>query len=220
MFQTDTGKDRWQLGFEDAVLSSFAFLQAHGLNPVEENATFVRYESDAVFVNVYHGRGSFEIGVEIGRLDRPEKYGLGYIVSWAGKQQWEAEGFGRGTMFQVSTREGVQNLVPRVAELIKKYAPPFLSGRIDFYDELQRANDRSSVKFEREQLLNRIRKEADTAWTAKDFARLTGLLQPIIGDLTEIESKRLAYAEKHISNVEKATDHQISKRRSNSNRGT
>jgi len=91
MFQTDPGKDRWQLGFQDSVLSSFDFLSTYGLRPVEESATFVRYESSSVFVNVYHGRASFEIGVEIGRRDRPEKYGLDYIVSWAGKRAWEAE---------------------------------------------------------------------------------------------------------------------------------
>jgi hypothetical protein len=212
MFQTDPGKDRWKLGFKDAVLSSFEFLRSYGLNPLEENATFVRYESDAVFVNVYHGRGSFEIGVEVGRLDRPEKYGLGSIVSWAGKQAWEAEGFGRGTMFQVSTREGVQNIVPKVAQLMKKYGDPFLSGRPGFYDELQKANDRASVEFEREQMLTRIRKEADTAWATKDFARVAELLQPVRGDLTEIESKRLAYAEKHIGNAVHASDEEISKR--------
>ena len=59
MFRTDPGKDRWQLGFKDAVLSSFKLLRKYGLKPVEEDVTLVRYESDAVFVNVYHGRGSF-----------------------------------------------------------------------------------------------------------------------------------------------------------------
>lgn len=211
MFQTDPGKDRSQLGFEDAVRSSFIFLRAYGLNPVEENATFVRYESDAVFINVYHGRGSFEIGVEIGRLDRPEKYGLGYIVAWAGRQQWEAEGFGRGTMFQVSTSEGVQNIIPRVAQLVERYGDPFLSGHREFYDELQRVNDHASVEFERNQMLSRIRKEADTAWAAKDFPRVADLFQPIRADLTAIERKRLAYAERLIGNTAKATDEEISK---------
>ncbi|MGO4882158.1 MAG: hypothetical protein ACLP59_15195 [Bryobacteraceae bacterium] len=201
MFRTDSGKDRWQLGFKDAALSSFEFLRTYGLKSVGEDVTLVRYESDAVFVNVYHGRGSFEIGVEIGRLDRPEKYGLDYIVSWAGKQAWEAEGFGRGTMFQVSTLEGVQNIVPKVAQLVKKYGDPFLSGRPAFYDELQKANERASVAFEREQMLSRIRKEADAAWTAKDFPRVAELLQPVRSDLTEVESKRLAYAEKQIGST-------------------
>jgi hypothetical protein len=197
MFQTNPGKDRWQLGFKDAVLSSFEFLRTFGLKPISEDVTFVRYESGSVFVNVYHGRGSYEIGVEIGRLDRPEKYGLGYIVSWAGKQAWDAEGFGRGTMFQVSTCEGVQNIVPKVAELLRKYGERFLRGNQAFYDELQKANERASIAYEREQMLTRIRKEADSAWTAKDFVRVAELLQPIRPDLTEVESKRLAYAEKH-----------------------
>jgi hypothetical protein len=201
MFQTQPGENRWQLGFKDAVLSSFEFLRTYGFRVVEEDVTFVRYESAAAFVNVYHGRGSFEIGVEIGRLERPEKYGLDYIVSWAGKQAWEAEGFGRGTMFQVSTREGVQNFVPKVAQLVKRYGDDFLSGSAAFYGELQKANDRASVAYEREQMLTRIRKEADAAWAAKEFARVAELLQPIQADLTEIEGKRLAYAEKQVGST-------------------
>lgn len=213
MFRTEPGKDREQLGFKDAVLSSFGFLHTYRLKPVKEDVTFVRYESDAVFINVYHGRGSFEVGVEIGRLDRPEKYGLDYIVSWAGKQAWEAEGFGRGTMFQVSTREGVQNIVPKVAELVKRYGDPFLSGRPAFYDELHKANERASVAYEREQMLSRIRKEADAAWRAKNFARVAELLQPVRSDLTEVEGKRLAYAEKQSNASAHASDEEIAKRR-------
>jgi len=213
MFRTEPGEDRDQLGFKDAVLSSFGFLRSYGLKAIEEDVTFVRYESNAVFVNVYHGRGSFEIGVEIGRLDRPEKYGLDYIVHWAGKQAWDAEGFGRGTMFQVSTREGVHNIVPKVAELVKKYGDPFLTGRPTFYSELQKANERASVAYEREQLLTRIRKEADAAWTAKDLGRVAELLQPVRSDLTEVESKRLAYAEKHRGSAAHVSDEEIAKLR-------
>ena len=52
--------------------------------------------------------------------------------------------------------------------------------------------------FEREQMLTRIRKEADAAWTAKEFPRVAELLEPVRADLTEVESKRLAYAEKQV----------------------
>ena len=213
MFRTEAGKDREQLCFKDAVLSNFGFLHTYGLKPVKQEVTFVRYESDAMFTNVYHGRGSFEVGVEIGRLDRPEKYGLDYLVSFAGKEAWEAEGFGRGTMFQVSTREGVQNIVPKVAALVKKYGDPFLSGRPVFYDELLRANEQASVAYEREQMLSRIRKEADAAWTAKNFARVAQLLQTVRSDLSEVESKRLAYAEKHSSATSHENREEIAKRR-------
>jgi len=164
MFGTnEPSPDRWQLGFREAVLASFDFLCCYGLKTVEEQATIVRYESDVVFVNVYHGRASFEIGVEIGRKDRPEKYRLDYLVSCAGKEAWEAEGFDRSTMFQVSSREGVQKFVPKVAELVKKYGAPFLTGSAAFYDDLAGANERASITYERQQISNRIRNEGDAA---------------------------------------------------------
>lgn len=211
MLRFQPGKDRWRLGFKDAVLANFKFLSEYGLKPVNREDTFVRYESKKVFANVYHGRGSYVIGVEIGRLDRPEKYGLGYIVSWAGKQVWEAEGFGRTTIFQVSTPEGVRNVVPKVAELTKRYGSPFLSGKPDFYDELEKANERSKAAYSHAQMLLRIREEANTAWAAKDFARVAELLEPVKSDLTAVESKRLTYAEKHSQPVSPSAGSEIAK---------
>src|SRR5687767_11892121 len=107
----EPGMDRWRLGFKEAVLANFGFLQQIGFKPVTEDVTFVRYESKTVFVNVYHGRASFEIGVEVGRVGNHTFYVLEQIVLWAGKDAWRAEGFGRSVMFQVSNREGVQKFV-------------------------------------------------------------------------------------------------------------
>ena len=180
------------------MLASFEFLRPYGLKPAEENATLVRYESDTVTVNVYHGRASYEIGVEIGRRDRPERYGLGYLVSSAGNDAWEAEGFGRSTMFQVSTPEGVRKLVPKVAELVRKYGDRFLSGDPAFYAQLADANERAGMAYERQQMLKRIRKDAEAAWDAKDFARVAELYDPISDGLTEIEIRKLAYARKRV----------------------
>lgn len=199
MHKFEPGKDRWKLGFKEAVLANFEFLRSSGFKPVTEDVTLIRYESKAAFVIIYHGRGSFEIGAEIGRLDRPQKYGLDYIVSWAGKEAWEAEGFGRSTLFQVSNKEGVQNIVPKVARLVQKYGQPFLQGDAAFYDELERANERASVKFQREQIIGQIRKEAETAWAAKDFARVAELFQPLREELAEIDRKKLEYAEKRLA---------------------
>jgi hypothetical protein len=194
------GPERGVLGFKEAVLDGFRFLESYGLKVVKKDVTFVRYEarrffSNKVFVNIYHGRSSFEIGVEVGRRDRPEKYDLGYLVSWAGA--WEAEGFGRATMFQVSSREGVQRFVPKVAELLKKYGDPFLRGSPALYRELDRANQRESEKFARTQKLVDARREAESAWSQKSFARVVELYKPFRRELTDIEAKRLAYAEKH-----------------------
>lgn len=185
--------DRQKLGFKEAVISSFAFLRSYGLRPVQQDVTFVRYESVTVFLNVYHGRGSYEIGVEIGRLDGPEKYALGYIVSWAGK--WEHEGFGKHTMFQVSSREGVQEFVPKVAELVRKYGEPFLRGETAFYDKLREANRRASLEFTKQQMIEGIRKKAEAAWHEKDYTQVAELYGRMRDELSEVESRRLNYAE-------------------------
>jgi hypothetical protein len=68
---------------------------------------------------------AFELGVEIGRLKEPNsKLTLYDIVAWAGVEK--AEGFGQHVAFQVSSREGVQEFVPKLAHLVQKYGAPFL----------------------------------------------------------------------------------------------
>lgn len=121
MLRTEPGSDRGKLGFKEAVLSNFDFLKSFGLKPKQAGPTFVRYESKTTFVDVYHGRSSFEMGIDVGRRDRPEKYSLGYLVSRAGKSAWDTEGFSRGTIFQVSSYEAVQRTAKEIAQLLKKY---------------------------------------------------------------------------------------------------
>ena len=125
-------------------MANFEFLCSMGFKQVTEDETLVRYESDVVFVNVYHGRTSFDIGVEIGRLGRPDKYGLDSIILEAGRDAWKAEGFDRSPMFQVSKKEGVQNIVSKVALLVEKYGRPFLQGDAAFYAQLEKANETSA----------------------------------------------------------------------------
>ena len=74
MIRTRPGPERFRLGFSEAVQSAFGFLQQdYGFRCVEAGPTFVRYESDLAFVNLYHGRASYELGFEVGR--RPDVRG-------------------------------------------------------------------------------------------------------------------------------------------------
>jgi hypothetical protein len=69
----DPNPERERLAFKDAVMSGFRFFDDLGFRPAKQEMTFVRYESADVFVNVYHGRASFELGVEIGKLKTESK---------------------------------------------------------------------------------------------------------------------------------------------------
>jgi hypothetical protein len=194
MLHIDPSPERARLTFKDAALSSFRFLCDLAFRPVQEEDTFVRYESSLVFVNVYHGRASFELGVEIGRLaEAGEKLTLYDMVARTGAE--EAEGFGQHVMFQVSTREGVQELVPKLAGLVQKYGPQFLNADANAYREALEARSRAAAEYEKQVPLRNLRGKVETAWQAKDFARVIELSQAMRDDLTEVEAKRLAYAE-------------------------
>jgi uncharacterized protein (DUF1330 family) len=201
MLNKEASPERAKLEFKDTVLSSFKFLSGFGLRPVEEKTTFVRYESPEVFVNVYHGRASFELGVEVGRLTEPnEKVTLHDLVAWAGAEK--TEGFGQHVMFQVSSRDGVKEFVPKLARLLENYGVPFLKAEGNAYRAVGEIRSQAAVEYENQVHLRDVRKKAQVAWHAKDYARVVELISPLHEELTEVEAKKLAYSEQQVSAAE------------------
>lgn len=197
MLKKEPSPERAKLGFKEAVLNSFGFLINEGFHVSEQEITFIRYESALVFINVYHGRASFELGVEIGRLNEPNKALTLYdITSWYGLENTgEVD---HPVAFQVSSRKGVQEFVPKLAEVFKKYATPLIRGNMAAFTSAYKLQLERSKEYEKEVNLKNVRKSAETAWQKKDFDRVVELLSSIRGDLTQIENKKLAYAEQNI----------------------
>ena len=202
MLNKEPSPQRARLGFKDAVLSSFKFLTELGLHPVDEKMTFVRYESSEVFVNVFHGRASFELGVEIGRLkeSEEEKLTIHDIVLWAGAEK--AEGFGQHVMFQVSSPEGVREFVPKLAHVVQKYATPFIKGDATAYREALEARSRAAAEYVKQVNVKQVRNKAEAAWHEKDYAQVVELYSRMRSELSEVESKRLSYAEQQVLTAE------------------
>ncbi|HEU5233726.1 MAG TPA: hypothetical protein VFU50_12760 [Terriglobales bacterium] len=195
MLNKEPGPERAELGFREAVLSSFKFLSDAGFHPVEKQTTFVRYESSEVFVNVFHGRASFELGLEIGRLREPKRtLSLYDIVAWAGGEK--TEDLGQHVAFQVSSREDVQKFVPKLAALAKKYSAPFLRGDHAAFDSAFAIQSERWEKYVTKVNLSGVRKSAEAAWQAKDYAQVVALYDTMRKNLTEVEAKKLSYAEK------------------------
>lgn len=70
-----------RLGFVALVMKHFAFLLRLGFAVVRREETFVRFERDTVFVNVYHGRSSYQVGLELGRIQEGDTYSLYEVLS-------------------------------------------------------------------------------------------------------------------------------------------
>jgi hypothetical protein len=65
--ETAIGPARAQLGFATVASEEFSILLELGFRLVELSDTLARYETERRLVRVFHGRGCYELGVEVGR---------------------------------------------------------------------------------------------------------------------------------------------------------
>jgi hypothetical protein len=199
---TDPGGHRAALGLVEATVSAFEFLREYGFERVVAQPTFVRFESQAGFVNVFHGRSSYELGVEVGRWSNlhgspvEEKFSLRDVIELTGKAD-EA-----GLRPLATTEPATLGRFVRIlAEWTQTYARPALAGDKGFFNEL---GARSAERWRERQDEDRaaeLRAEADDAWRRRDYSAVvqayTALDELPAISLSRSEQGRLDYARKH-----------------------
>jgi hypothetical protein len=207
MPQTAPGFGREGLGFAAAAKKSFSFLVDDlSFRLAAEGPTFVRFESDQSFVNVFHGRASYELGVEIGRevaingdvVD--QKFPLGDVI---GAQVDPNEiGF---RAFTSTSKEKVAEFLDVLATWTRDFAGPALEGRSEFFQRLSDQTKVYSLRLQENQRASELRARANEAWRKKDFAAVINSYEEIDREFETVELKkseirRLEYA-KQISDV-------------------
>ena len=204
MPQTGPNPERWSLGFVSAVRSSFDFLEDLGFAVVVEESTFVRFESGAVFVNVFHGRGSYELGVEIGhRVELggetvDEKFSLGDVVALSaplGEVGFQS--------FATTKAEELPAFIDRLADWTSRYGGAALRDETGIFVRLRSEGVKRSDAMQDEWAAGRLRTAADAAWSERDYARVVGAYSEMISELRSIELRpselrRLRFAEAHL----------------------
>jgi hypothetical protein len=164
--------------------------------------TFVRFESPTVAVNVYHGRASYELGVEMELMNDPiaktePPLTLRDIVEFNGAER--QTGYTRVVTFSANDPDLVRKFVNKLADLVKIYAEPELKGDRFAFDQLRIFRSRRAAEDDREERNSRIRSEVDKAWQRKDYSSVINLLEKIEMHLTPAEAKKLEYARKHLT---------------------
>lgn len=206
MPKTAAGESRSEFDFARGVRRTFDFLiREYGYAITDSCTTFVRYEAGETFVNVFHGRASYELGVEIGRWIHvrgkkvEQKFPLGDIISF----QTDPVGMGFQT-YTATTRADLEKFLEKLAIWTKEHGGPALEGRAEFFDALSIQNARAS-KEGRESLESaRLRARAEKAWHDRDYACVISAYEQISQDLEtvplkESEAGRLRYARRCVS---------------------
>ncbi|MCL4684857.1 hypothetical protein KJ059_08905 [Myxococcota bacterium] len=145
-------------------------------------------------MNVYHGRQSYEIGVEVGLLADGSgyKFGLSDVLAAVVGSSHCCR-----TYFQASNAEVMQKCAAEIAALIDEYYGPVLAGDRETWERIAAVAEERNTAYTREVVQQPIREAASEAWARGDYEKVRELYESIRQDLSTVEKKRLAYAEKH-----------------------
>jgi hypothetical protein len=190
--------NRYRLGFARAVHSSFQFLLSEfGFAIVDEDATLVRFQSDGIVINVFHGRSSYELGVEFGlRVEqgkREFRYSLRTILAVV-----DAAGTSGYKDLQTSSAELLPGYVANLAQVTRQFAPEVLRGDPEIFKRLMYQSWLEGRRTTDHYNAGSLRHRAKKAWEENDFARVVDIYTEIkaleTAELTPSEVLRLRTA--------------------------
>lgn len=188
---------RSELGFTRAARTAFKFLEDDlGFHVARvEEPTFVRYESPNGFVNVYHSRGGYRVGAEIGRFIRDhgkqieDRVSLLEVAGAAGDEE-----AAQSLDVPVESAAAVVNAVQEAARIVRRYGAGLLHGDEKAYSKIAEyrhwANERHAEEGAR---LWKMRQAAHSAWKQGDRKEAARLLRQLPG-LTDDEKRMLSMA--------------------------
>lgn len=182
-------QNRRRLGFSEAVVREFEFVQStYDFCLIEESETLVRYESKRLFLKIFHGRSSYEIGIELGELSNPAvHYGLPSLISAL------ADGHTGRTSFQASERQAVENCVAEVARIVKLHCTAALTGDREALRMVRNVAQEESRRLTLWAQYGAIIDKADRAWESKNLRLATDLYQEAQPALDKTRTRRLRY---------------------------
>jgi hypothetical protein len=173
--------------FVDATLETFGFLIDLGFRATRRDPRFVRFESDAVFVNVYHGRSSYQLGVELGRLNRGELFSLYEVLSAFAPADVDL------SRLQAVDADVLKRCLGTIAATVERRCGGLLVGDPDAFAALLATSSRLRESATLSAQFGAILDRADQAWIDGDRSRAADLYESASPALDETRRRRLAY---------------------------
>jgi len=187
--------DRSLLGFADEAKRCFAFLEKLNFKCVQIESTIVRWESQKIAINVYHGRSSYEIGVTIEELNSTDCYPFPSILRLINKELGE-----QYKVYAAHTALNVTEGVTKLAELFNKCADTGILNDSSLFSRLKIQRAECSKMYALDVQLEQARNKAAGVWKEKNFQKFIDILAPFQNQLSSVELKKLEYAKTHVSN--------------------
>jgi hypothetical protein len=188
---TERITNRSALRFAEEVKDCFSFLETLGFRRVLSDATFVRFESPRANLNIYHGRRSFEIGLEI--ESRSDAYSFSEILRLLDQEQGE-----QYRNYAAQTAQGVADGVRKLADLLRRSLATGILDDKQLFARLEVQRKKLANNYARETQLEQARRKSEAAWRKKDYMRVVNALKPLRAALTATEAAKLKFAENQV----------------------
>jgi hypothetical protein len=190
---------RGWLQFPELAAAALTSLSSQlGLAVAKRSPTLVRFEGRSVFVNFYHGRSSYEVGIEVGRRGHPDEmtrpFDLAEIIAVTDP--------GAARMYrrpQASDLDSLRHVVQGAADQLMKYGLRALEEDPAFFDRLNQVRVERSKDFGRNLRHATARARANELWQRKDYGGVVAALEPLGDAMTAAEAKKYEYSRKHLS---------------------
>jgi hypothetical protein len=185
------GRDRQRLNFAHHVERKFRFLTESGFVPFEMLPTIVTYKKGDVSVKVFHGRRSFEMGIEV--CFGADSYSLSEIIRSVDIEEWDR--FRNPT---ARTNAEVASGLDRLIDVFNRYGLPALRGGAIYFADLKEKRKAGLKAYALEVRADQIRLKASAAFREGRYADAVALYENIASVLSNVEKKRLAIARKRV----------------------
>ena len=185
---------RRSLRFSDQARHAFCYLGGSwGFRLVREMETLVRFESDSIFVQVFHGRVSCEIGLEVGPLayEDSETSDLSAIVELHDPDL--ARSYRRPA---VREPDAVGRALQETSEIFRKYGEGAAKGEADVLLRLAEIGRARVTALAMKYKILDARPRAEEAFRRGDYRTVIDAYSSIESVLSPAEKKKLAYARK------------------------
>lgn len=202
--RTTIDADRSSLGFATTAKGCFQFLLETGFQLEFESDYEIRYRSQRSIVSIQHDSYSYELDVEFQPLKEASEVwnqagaiGIGDAVAFvencgnSSKVNWQG--------LQTSSREGLQELLPKLANFVRSNCASFLEADSSAYLWVRENRAARTRAYAREIEVNAARAKAEELWEAKEYEAVIPLLQLLGNDRSASENMKLDYAMKRSS---------------------
>jgi hypothetical protein len=184
----EPGEGRY--GFISLVLRELAFLPQLGFSVVLRESTRVRFESERVFVNVYHGRQSHAVGVELGLTRDGELYNLFEVFSACAPEDLDR------ARYQASDADELERGLRKVAHTMEEKCRLVLEGDESAFVKLREVAEQLRKAATQQAQFGAILSRADQAWDDKDWGAARSLYERAEPTLNSTQRRRLEYMRK------------------------